>query len=109
MHDDGWKKTMMDRKHNEGSKCSDRPHLKHKNSYIYPKHIPRHIPKSGHGIYKKNSSIFADKPSLFSFLPSTTGICENHCIILYVYIGVAGDTGGVLTFYIPARLSGVDV
>jgi HUS1 checkpoint protein len=40
---------------------------------------------------------------------SVTGICENHCMILYVYIGAAGDTGGVLTFYIPARLSGVEV
>ena len=30
------------------------------------------------------------------------GICENHCMILYVYIGDVADAGGVLTFYIPA-------
>jgi HUS1 checkpoint protein len=30
------------------------------------------------------------------------GICEHHCVILYVYIGDMGDAGGVLTFYIPA-------
>ncbi|OCH86156.1 cell cycle checkpoint [Obba rivulosa] len=28
-------------------------------------------------------------------------ICQNHCLILYVYIG-GGDAGGVITFYIPA-------
>jgi hypothetical protein len=31
-----------------------------------------------------------------------SGICQNHCLILYVYIGDAADVGGVLTFYIPA-------
>lgn len=31
-------------------------------------------------------------------------ICANYCIIMYVYIGEVGDTGGVITFYIPARL-----
>lgn len=30
------------------------------------------------------------------------GICQNHCLILYVYIGDVADAGGVLTFYIPA-------
>lgn len=30
------------------------------------------------------------------------GICQNHCIILYVYIGEVAEAGGVLTFYIPA-------
>lgn len=30
------------------------------------------------------------------------GICENHCIILYVYVGDIADAGGVLTYYIPA-------
>jgi len=33
-------------------------------------------------------------------------ICQNHCMILYVYIGDVADAGGVLTFYIPARLGG---
>ncbi|KLO17351.1 cell cycle checkpoint [Schizopora paradoxa] len=33
-------------------------------------------------------------------------VCEHHCMILYVYIGDAADVGGVLTFYIPARLTG---
>jgi HUS1 checkpoint protein len=32
------------------------------------------------------------------------GICENHCLIMYVYIGEVDDAGGVLTFYIPAIL-----
>ncbi|TFY83330.1 hypothetical protein EWM64_g682 [Hericium alpestre] len=31
-------------------------------------------------------------------------ICQNHCMILYVYIGDVADAGGVLTFYIPAVL-----
>ncbi|KAA1467264.1 cell cycle checkpoint [Dentipellis sp. KUC8613] len=31
-------------------------------------------------------------------------ICQNHCMILYVYIGDMADAGGVLTFYIPAVL-----
>ncbi|KAI0050500.1 cell cycle checkpoint [Auriscalpium vulgare] len=31
-------------------------------------------------------------------------ICQNHCLILYVYIGEVADAGGVLTFYIPAVL-----
>jgi len=30
------------------------------------------------------------------------GICQHHCVILYVYIGDMTDAGGVLTFYIPA-------
>ena len=30
------------------------------------------------------------------------GICQHHCVILYVYIGDVSDAGGVLTFYIPA-------
>ncbi|TFK63146.1 cell cycle checkpoint [Pluteus cervinus] len=42
---------------------------------------------------------------LNSHVVSTTtiaAICQNHCIILYVYIGDVTDAGGVLTFYIPA-------
>ena len=36
-------------------------------------------------------------------LPSfPTGLCQHHCVILYVYIGDVADAGGVLTFYIPA-------
>jgi len=30
------------------------------------------------------------------------GLCQHHCVILYVYIGDVADAGGVLTFYIPA-------
>ena len=37
---------------------------------------------------------------LLSLLP--TGLCQHHCLILYVYIGDVADAGGVLTFYIPA-------
>ncbi|KAF5350123.1 hypothetical protein D9756_009224 [Leucocoprinus leucothites] len=33
-------------------------------------------------------------------------ICENHCLMLYVYIGGHADVGGVLTFYIPAIIDG---
>ncbi|THU98365.1 cell cycle checkpoint [Dendrothele bispora CBS 962.96] len=29
-------------------------------------------------------------------------ICQNHCLILYVYIGDVADAGGVLTYYVPA-------
>ncbi|KAJ3868767.1 checkpoint protein Hus1/Mec3 [Lentinula novae-zelandiae] len=42
---------------------------------------------------------------LSSHVVSTTTIaciCQNHCLILYVYIGDVADAGGVLTFYIPA-------
>jgi len=35
-------------------------------------------------------------------------ICQGHCVILYVYIGDVENAGGVLTFYIPARNSGLD-
>lgn len=35
-------------------------------------------------------------------------ICSGHCIIMYVYIGEVGNAGGVLTFYIPALLDGVE-
>ena len=38
--------------------------------------------------------------SLF-LLRYVSGICENYCLILYVYIGEVADAGGVLTFYIP--------
>ncbi|KAK4684634.1 hypothetical protein P7C73_g5533, partial [Tremellales sp. Uapishka_1] len=30
-------------------------------------------------------------------------ICENHCVIAYVYIGEINEAGGVLTFFIPAK------
>ncbi len=39
-------------------------------------------------------------------MPFWLGVCEHHCMILYVYIGDAEEAGGVLTFYIPARLNG---
>ncbi|KAE9401025.1 cell cycle checkpoint [Gymnopus androsaceus JB14] len=42
---------------------------------------------------------------LSSHVVSTTTIaciCQNHCLILYVYIGDVADAGGVLTFYVPA-------
>jgi HUS1 checkpoint protein len=35
-------------------------------------------------------------------------MCSGHCIIMYVYIGEVGNAGGVLTFYIPALLDGVE-
>ncbi|EJD06814.1 cell cycle checkpoint [Fomitiporia mediterranea MF3/22] len=56
-------------------------------------------------------SIRAFLKFLSSHVVSTTTIaciCEDHCMILYVYIGDVQDAGGVLTFWIPARLSGVD-
>ncbi|KZP00489.1 cell cycle checkpoint [Calocera viscosa TUFC12733] len=33
-------------------------------------------------------------------------ICENHCLIMYVYIGEVLEQNGILTFYLPARLTG---
>ncbi|KXN88314.1 Checkpoint protein hus1 [Leucoagaricus sp. SymC.cos] len=60
--------------------------------------------------------IFPVHISLRSFLKflnchviSTTTIaclCQNHCLILYVYIGDPAEVGGVLTFYIPAIIDG---
>ncbi|KAJ7765897.1 checkpoint protein Hus1/Mec3 [Mycena maculata] len=44
---------------------------------------------------------------LNSHVVSTTTIaciCQNHCMILYVYVGDLADAGGVLTFYIPSQL-----
>jgi HUS1 checkpoint protein len=35
-----------------------------------------------------------------------TGLCHNHCAILYVYIGEIADAGGVLTYYIPTVIDG---
>jgi HUS1 checkpoint protein len=32
------------------------------------------------------------------------GICQGHCLILFVYIGDSADVGGVLTFYVPSVL-----
>lgn len=29
------------------------------------------------------------------------GLCANHCLVLYVYIGDITNSAGVLTFYIP--------
>lgn len=47
----------------------------------------------------KCMQIFVTRPILIA-----TGICQRHCMILYVYIGDVADAGGVLTFYIPAIL-----
>ncbi|TYJ55504.1 hypothetical protein B9479_003776 [Cryptococcus floricola] len=33
-------------------------------------------------------------------------ICEDHCVITYVYIGPIEDAEGVLTFYIPGKVKG---
>ena len=40
------------------------------------------------------------------FYLTRTGVCQDHCLILYVYIGGITDAEGVLTFYIPAILDG---
>ncbi|KAJ8584849.1 cell cycle checkpoint [Rhizopogon salebrosus TDB-379] len=48
---------------------------------------------------------------LNSHVVSTTTIaclCQNHCAILYVYIGEIADAGGVLTYYIPTVIDGDD-
>ncbi|KAH0833482.1 cell cycle checkpoint [Lanmaoa asiatica] len=48
---------------------------------------------------------------LNSHVVSTTTIaciCQNHCAILYVYIGDVADAGGVLTFYIPTVIDDVN-
>ncbi|KAJ7082750.1 checkpoint protein Hus1/Mec3 [Mycena belliarum] len=56
-------------------------------------------------------SVLVSTRSFFKFLNShvvsTTTIaciCQNHCMILYVYVGDLADAGGVLTFYIPGQL-----
>ncbi|KAJ6584959.1 checkpoint protein Hus1/Mec3 [Mycena capillaripes] len=56
-------------------------------------------------------SVLVSTRSFFRFLNShvvsTTTIaciCQNHCMILYVYVGDLADAGGVLTFYIPGQL-----
>ncbi|KAJ7250888.1 checkpoint protein Hus1/Mec3 [Mycena haematopus] len=56
-------------------------------------------------------SVLVSTKSFFKFLNShvvsTTTIaciCQNYCMILYVYVGDLADAGGVLTFYIPGQL-----
>ncbi|KAJ7149887.1 checkpoint protein Hus1/Mec3 [Mycena crocata] len=56
-------------------------------------------------------TVLVSTRSFFKFLNShvvsTTTIaciCQNHCMILYVYVGDLADAGGVLTFYIPGQL-----
>ncbi|KAI0794159.1 cell cycle checkpoint [Fomes fomentarius] len=59
-------------------------------------------PSEMHGVLVSHKSLLK---FLNSHVVSTTTIaciCENHCMIIYVYIGNAADAGGVLTFYIPA-------
>ncbi|KAF7299031.1 Checkpoint protein [Mycena indigotica] len=58
-------------------------------------------------------SVLVSTRSFFKFLNShvvsTTTIaciCQNHCMILYVYVGDLADAGGVLTFYIPGQILG---
>ncbi|GJE85615.1 cell cycle checkpoint [Phanerochaete sordida] len=53
--------------------------------------------------------VLVNVKSIMKFLQShvvcsstIAGICQRHCLILYVYIGDAADAGGILTFYIPA-------
>jgi len=67
------------------------------------------------GSAEEYHSVLVSVKSLTRFLNahviSTTTIaciCANHCIIMYVYIGEVGNSGGVLTFYIPALLDGVE-
>ncbi|KAH8118180.1 cell cycle checkpoint [Phellopilus nigrolimitatus] len=71
---------------------------------------PESEPEPGQ-MFGVHLSVRAFLKFLSSHVVSTTTIaciCEDHCMILYVYIGDVADAGGVLTFYIPARLSGVD-
>ncbi|PAV16477.1 cell cycle checkpoint [Pyrrhoderma noxium] len=65
---------------------------------------PEHL----YGVHVSNRAFLK---FLSSHVVSTTTIaciCENHCMILYVYIGEVSEAGGVLTFYIPARITGDD-
>ncbi|KAF9223304.1 cell cycle checkpoint [Gyrodon lividus] len=55
-------------------------------------------------IFHVHVSIRSFLKFLNSHVVSTTTIaciCQNHCAIMYVYIGDVADAGGVLTFYIP--------
>ncbi|KAG8212922.1 cell cycle checkpoint [Butyriboletus roseoflavus] len=64
---------------------------------------------------EKLFSVYVSIRSFIKFLNShvvsTTTIaciCQNHCAILYVYIGDVADAGGVLTFYIPIVIDDVN-
>ncbi|KAI0352210.1 cell cycle checkpoint [Trametes cingulata] len=60
-------------------------------------------PREMHGVLVSHKCLLK---FLTSHVVSTTTvacICENHCVILYVYIGNVADAGGVLTYYIPAK------
>ncbi|KAI0829105.1 cell cycle checkpoint [Trametes gibbosa] len=60
-------------------------------------------PQQMHGVLVSHKCL---TKFLNSHVVSTTTIaciCENHCVILYVYIGNVADAGGVLTYYIPAQ------
>ncbi|KAF9048936.1 checkpoint protein Hus1/Mec3 [Panaeolus papilionaceus] len=62
-------------------------------------------PRDPDQIFKVTISTRSFLKFLNSHAVSTTTIgclCQNHCLILYVYIGDVADAGGVLTFYIPA-------
>ncbi|KZT51986.1 cell cycle checkpoint [Calocera cornea HHB12733] len=70
---------------------------------------PREQPEPG-----QHFSALMSAASLLKFMntavitPTTciACICENHCLIMYVYIGEVSDQNGILTFYLPARLTG---
>ncbi|KAL5525912.1 hypothetical protein ACEPAG_7250 [Sanghuangporus baumii] len=83
---------------------SDRSHTDDPDSDLEPE-------KDADRWFSVHLSIRAFLKFLSSHVVSTTTIaciCEDHCMILYVYIGEVHDAGGVLTFWIPARLSGAD-
>ncbi|KAF9818764.1 hypothetical protein IEO21_02544 [Rhodonia placenta] len=66
-----------------------------------------HDPEQMHGVLVSLKSL---QKFLSSHVVSTTTIaciCKGHCIILYVYIGEVADSGGVLTFYIPAIIDAI--
>jgi len=49
-------------------------------------------------------AVFPNEPTSVRF-PCNAGICQDHCLIMYVYVFDGDDQGGVLTFYIPARMT----
>ncbi|PCH42690.1 cell cycle checkpoint [Wolfiporia cocos MD-104 SS10] len=64
--------------------------------------LPARGPKQMYGVLVSLGSL---QKFLNCHVVSTTTIaciCQNHCLVLYVYVGEVANRGGVLTFYIPA-------
>ncbi|ORY30828.1 checkpoint protein Hus1/Mec3 [Naematelia encephala] len=71
----------------------------------------KHLSPPSDKLFSATVSIRGLQKFLTSHLVGGTAIaciCEDHCVIAYVYIGEMDQSGGVLTFFIPAKISGDD-